>query len=281
MNTASDWQGRVGSAWAAAWPRTERAFAQIAERLDAAIAVHAPPSGRALDIGGGVGSTSIALAAARPNLDVQGADLSADLVAVARERAAGVANLTFTVADAAAHARAIAPLDLIVSRHGVMFFDDPAHAFTALAAAAAPGAPLVFSCFRSRAENPWAHAVDDALGIAPAGAGGYAPGPFGFGDEGFTAAMLAAAGWSRVEAAAHDVAFVVGTGEGDALVEDALGFYRRIGPASSVLAAAEPDARATMEERLRDLLASRIDGGRVAFPAAIRIWTAHKGSKAA
>ncbi|MFW1499249.1 SAM-dependent methyltransferase, partial [Vibrio parahaemolyticus] len=60
------------------------------------------------------------------------------------------------LADAAIWPGPGAPVDLYVSRHGVMFFADLPQAFAHLARLAAPGARFVFSCFRAAAQNVWA-----------------------------------------------------------------------------------------------------------------------------
>jgi SAM-dependent methyltransferase len=286
MTSGADWSARVGATWAAEWRRTERAFADIAELLDAAIVSVAPENGRAADVGCGVGSTALALAVARPGLRVTGIDLAAPLAAVARERAAVLAShsggnaegdrrVDFLVGDAAALLPTLAPLDLIVSRHGVMFFDDPVTSFAAMARSARPGAPLVFSCFRGREENDWATALDAVVGVSPPSTGAYAPGPFGLADQALTQNVLAAAGWRGATATRHDVRYVVGTGEDP--IADALAFFRRIGPAASALAGAAAEERAAIERRIVAALAARIRGGTVAFTAAIWIWVARAG----
>jgi SAM-dependent methyltransferase len=286
MTSGADWSARVGATWAAEWQRTERAFADVAEVLDEAIISIAPENGRAADVGCGVGSTALALAAARPGLCVTGIDLAAPLVAIARSRAALLARHTlgrddgdrrvdFLVGDAAAVLPPLAPLDLIVSRHGVMFFDAPVTSFTSMVRAVRPGAPLVFSCFRTREENDWVAALDAAVGVSPPCTGAYAPGPFGLADRALTENVLAAAGWVDATATRHDVRYVVGAG--DDPIADALAFFRRIGPAASVLAAAAPDERAAIERRIEAALASRIRDGTVAFTAAIWVWVARAG----
>ena len=281
MTGAADWSGRVGQVWADEWRRTERAFAGIAAVLDATIRDVAPSQGRALDIGCGVGSTTLALAAGRPALEVTGVDLAAPLTAMAQQRAAkerrSEGQPTFVTGDAIAVAGRLAPLDLLVSRHGVMFFDDPVAGFAALRRSARSGAPLVFSCFRERTRNDWSHAVDQVLGGAHV-AGGYAPGPYALADCAATTTILRAAGWRDLVATAHDVRYVVGAG--DDPVADALGFYRRIGSAAAILAAATPGERAVLERKLADMLATRIRDGAVAFTAAIWIWTARAGEPA-
>jgi SAM-dependent methyltransferase len=275
MTGAADWQGRVGRTWAEEAERTERAFAGIATALDHAIADMAPAMGTALDIGCGVGSTALSLAAVRPDLSIVGADLSADLVAVAQARA--IDRIRFVHDDALRVAAQMASLDLLVSRHGVMFFDDPVAAFTCLHAAVRPDAPLIFSCFGPRRENAWARALDAALDL-DSNLVSDAPGPFAFAESGRVSAILDAAGWRRAQVWDHEVPYVVGVGVDP--VADALAFFRRIGPAAPVLAAAPPDERGRIEDRLRDLLAARTRDGAVAFTASIRIWHAVAGERA-
>ncbi len=269
MTTASDWSARVGTVWAEEWRRTDRAFAGLAPHLDAAIRAAAPAGAfAALDIGCGAGATAAALAATHPQATVTGVDLSHDLLAVAADRHRDLPNLAFRHGDALDTAAALAPIDLSVSRHGVMFFADPVDAFARLHAATAAGGTLVFSCFAPVADNPWATLVAPA----PAPSADYAPGPFALADEGAASAILADAGWR--DAQAQLVRFGYRVGEGDDPVADAFAFLARIGPAARLLRDAAPADRAALVTRLHNALAAQRNGGVIDFPAAAWIWTA-------
>lgn len=280
MTSAGDWTGRVGHVWAAEWQRTDRSFSDLARHLDAAIAQVAPDSGRAIDIGCGAGTTSLALAAIRPELAITGIDLSEELVAVARERLAdrrlqvpdALPNLHFRCGDAVALAQEAEPADLIISRHGLMFFSDPVRALAAIRAGARGGAKLVFSCFDDRARNRFATIADEATGTAPPPASGHSPGPFAFSDMDRVASWLIAAGW-HVDNAAR-VAFDYVAGEGDDPVADALSFLSRIGAAARPLAEATTGKREEMLARLAVALAEHRVGDRVILPASAWIWRA-------
>lgn len=274
--TALEWTGRTGDAWADEWQRTDRSFFGLSRRLDAAILAAAPESGIAIDIGSGAGGTSIALATARPQLSVTGVDLSPALVETAQQRAAGLPSLQFRVADAQTLGSFDA--DLVFSRHGVMFFDDPVAGFSALRAAAKPGARLVFSCFRPRAFNEWTLVTEAAIGATASPPAGYMPGPYGLADEDFTRDMLGKAGWTDAGAEIVDFRYVAGEGEDP--VEDALGYFLRIGPAARTIATAEPDRRSAMRESLRAALAGHLHDGAVTFAASAWIWTATAGEPA-
>jgi SAM-dependent methyltransferase len=273
MTGANEWQGRVGESWAGQWRRTDRSFAPLTERLLLRSREFAFTS--ALDIGCGAGELSLAIARGRPQCRVLGVDISPDLVGVAHERGANLANVSFEVGDAAAWrpAPGFAP-ELLVSRHGVMFFDDPRGAFAHLAQIAAPGAALMFSCFRQPAQNPFFTDVARLLPEPPAPADPHAPGPFAFADPAHVEAILTDAGWQGVVFDPFDLAMVVGAGANP--VEDAVGYFSTIGPAARAAADLPPDARERLLEGVRNLARRHALDGMVALRAATWIVSARK-----
>lgn len=271
MTGAFDWQGRVGNVWAAEARRTDRSFAELTSHLHAAVMNAAPQRGKAIDIGCGAGETALALARAKPELTVVGIDLSEGLLDVARSKVGSLANVSFIRGDAVSTVQHYAPVDLYASRHGVMFFDDPAEAFTAFNAAASPDCRLVFSCFRDWTLNGFAYEMRRlSEDVAPKDG---APGPFAFADRDRVARLLRETGWKNAQAEAVDISYIAG--EGDDPVGDAVSFMRRIGPASRVIAEAENDRRPALIDELRNICERNLTGSRVTFPAAAWIWSAN------
>lgn len=267
MTIAYDWRGDVGDVWAEEWRRTDRSLAPVNDALVAEVTAHAGAGPRILDIGCGAGATSFALADALGNAQITGVDLSEALIAVARERAAGRAR--FETGDAASWSPAEAGFDLVVSRHGIMFFDDPVGAFTHIHALARPGAHLVFSCFRDRRDNEWVRAMrpvferfaPDALAAAEPPAG-----PFAFADPARIDSILREAGFDAPRIAPLDFDFTVGAGEDP--IADAVGYFRRIGPIAAMLATLDEAAREGATDLLAAIAADHEHDGRIVFGAA-------------
>lgn len=273
MTDANEWRGRTGQSWAEQWRRTDRSFGPLTEHLLARTREFVFNS--ALDVGCGAGELSLALARGRPHVAVTGLDIAPQLIEVARERGGQLPNALFEVGDAAVWqpANGFVP-ELLVSRHGVMFFDDPVAAFTHLAAIAAPGAGLLFSCFRDRAENPFFTEAARLLPNPEAPPPPSAPGPFAFADRSHVLAILENVGWTQAAFEPFDFAMIAGGGEDP--VGDAVEYFSTIGPAARAASELGPEERARFLDRLRELARRNLHEGLVSLRAATWIVTARK-----
>ena len=84
-----------------------------------------PSAAAVLDVGCGTGATTLAIARKLgPNARCVGVDISEQMIALARRRAAN-AEVRFVVADAGRHPFDPGAFDVIASRFGVMFFEQP------------------------------------------------------------------------------------------------------------------------------------------------------------
>ncbi|WP_162925328.1 class I SAM-dependent methyltransferase [Aurantiacibacter odishensis] len=275
MVDKSEWQGKSGETWAAEWRRTDRSFTRLTERL--LQRTREFTFRNVLDIGCGAGELSLAIARGRRDVSVTGVDVSPQLVQTASERGSQLGNVRFILADAAEWtADAAAEPDLLVSRHGVMFFDDPPKAFANLADQAQDGASLMFSCFRDVSENPFFTEVGKLLPEPPPPMNPEAPGPFAFADKERVNSLLMAGGWTDVAFEAVDFPMIAGAGEN--AVEEAFAYFSRIGPAARASAELEGHEKDRFLDRVRALCEKHDHDGIVALPAAAWIVTAKKAS---
>src|SRR5262245_23105019 len=138
------WNGPGGRAWIELQTILDRVLQPFEDLLlDAAAAGH---HCRVLDVGCGTGSTTLALAQRRDGAKhAVGIDISAPMIAVARARAEQEGSKArFVHGDAQRYAFEPSSFDMIVSRFGVMFFDDPVRAFANLRRAASDDTRLWF-----------------------------------------------------------------------------------------------------------------------------------------
>ncbi len=150
---------------------------------------------RVLDVGCGCGATTRAAAAlARPG-QVTGIDLSAAMLARAGAdaRSAGLSDISFIEGDAQVHPFEAASFNVIISRFGLMFFENPVAAFTNLRQAARPRGRLAFACWQPMAANEWLLVPGAALAEhvpLPEPAPADAPGMFALADADRTRSIL-------------------------------------------------------------------------------------------
>ena len=194
-----------------------------------------------------------------------GADLSEPMLGVARERTAkavaagaGIAA-AFMVADAQTDDLTAVggPYDAVISRFGVMFFDDPVTAFANLRAAVRPGGRLAFVAWGPLAHQQWLavpmRAVAPILGRPESEPGG--PPMLSLGDRDHVVDLLTRAGWEGTEVALHEQPMVLG---GARTVEEAADFVASTGAMRTLLADADPDAAARAVEAIQAALEGHV-----------------------
>ena len=178
------WNSEAALHWVTDRDGHDRMLAPFATALLEAAAL--TPDDRVLDIGCGTGPTTCEAARIASRGHVRGLDISQPLIEAARSRAAelGITNVSFDVGDA--QTDSFAPeFDVVMSRFGVMFFDDPAAAFANLRTALDPSGRLVFVCWQDLFVNEWMAVPGLAAAQhvpLPEPGPPDAPGPFSLGD---------------------------------------------------------------------------------------------------
>lgn len=254
----ADWNGQSGEHWVANQARLDAMLAAFGE---AAIEAAAPATGeRVLDVGCGAGTSSLALAArVGAGGQVLGVDISEPLIDRARALAPQDTPAQFQVTDASSAELPEGAFDILFSRFGVMFFDNPTGAFAHMRRALRPGGRVAFVCWRGPAENDWVRLPMSAVkGIIPQTAppNPEAPGPFSFGDQERVTRILTAAGFTDIAIAPFDASVPFGQGETrNAAIDDAVKMAFESGPLSRALADQPDDIRTRASAAVRAVFA--------------------------
>jgi SAM-dependent methyltransferase len=194
--------------WAGAWPQRERLTGAVTPFVVAAVGGRSGQ--RICDIGcGGAGLTIELAKAVGPDGRVVGYDLSAPLLQLARRRAdeSGVSNVEFVETDVQTGSWERPPFDVAASQFGVMFFDEPTAAFSAVRRHLVAGGRFVFACWQGVERNPWhlGTALRTLLPPPRVPAVGKSPvGPFALGDDEYVRELLEAAGYVTIKGTPHE-----------------------------------------------------------------------------
>jgi SAM-dependent methyltransferase len=197
--SAAEWSAARGEKWLAQLSGMEAMLAPVDEPLIRALRLDAPC--RIAEVGCGGGGTTLEIARRAPKGSVvHGFDLSAGLIEAARQRlGTGDRDIAFEVADMAT-ATPERPYDRLVSRFGIMFFDDAPGAFANLARWLRPGGRFAFAVWGRLSENAWMTTVRDAVAEAVEipKTDHEAPGPFRYADAEKLLALLDRAGFGQL-----------------------------------------------------------------------------------
>ena len=189
---------------------------------------------------------------------------------------AGLENVTFVQADAQTEPLPENRFDHIISRFGVMFFDDPVAALKNIFRSLKQGGNLTMACWGPFKENPWftlpRRAATDLLGNPPP-MNPRDPGPFAFADTDYVLNILKDAGFAAPTVNTKDIPLTL---QGSAADAAELSSY--IGPANSVIRAQCGTAsdKAEIVKATKTELERYSREGTVTVPSKIHIYSAHK-----
>src|SRR5918992_4599081 len=235
---------------------------------DAALADHHPePGDRVLDIGCGLGDSTLQLAGlVGAEGHVHGVDVAERMIAGARADAAGagVENVSFEAVDVQATSFA-GSYDYAFGRFGTMFFANPVAALRNVRQALRPGGRLNMVVWRRKLDNDWLHRAETLVEQFLDRPEEYdeptcGPGPFSMANADTVTDVVKHAGFEDIQLKRQDL--VIKTGES---LDHAVDLVMSLGPAGEVLRLwgdrveeIRPKVRAALLEGMADM--ARDDG---------------------
>lgn len=250
------WDGAGGEHWVVEETRYDRMNAGFGARIVDRLAPQ--PGEHILDVGCGNGALTLAIAPlVQPRGSVTGLDISGPMLRNAESRVteAGLPNVSFIKGDAQVHPLPSAHFDGVVSRFGVMFFDDPTKAFANLCTALRPGGRVTFTCWQELIRNEWlmvpAGAALQHVPMPDLGEPG-GPGPFSLADPDRVREVLDGAGFDSVELEEVTLPMALATS-----VDDAMAFMQRSEIGQTLMKGVDDETAARAWTAVREALEPR------------------------
>ena len=252
----SYWNSEAGRNWVSLQTLISDVFTFVTV---ATLEEAAPKRGECIiDVGCGTGDTLLDLArAAGPSGTVLGVDVSDPMLEFAKHRVAAseLKNVSFALADATSYPFLPNWADLVFSRFGVMFFDEPVKAFANIRRGMKRGGRLVFVCFRAMSESSWYKVPIEAARphlppqpvVSPD-----TPGMFSFANEVRLRKFLTEAGFEQIQTKPTNLAM---RGKD---MEQTMTFMTQVGPVTRMLASGSEEQRRKASEAVRAALAAGI-----------------------
>ena len=230
---------------------------------DAALADHHPePGDRVLDIGCGLGDSTLQLAElVGPEGHAHGVDVAERMIAGAREEAerAGAENVSFDVVDVQT-ARFADTFDYAFARFGTMFFANPVVALRNVRQALRPAGRANLVVWRRKLDNDWLHRAETLVeqfldrpeeSDEPT----CGPGPFSMANADTVTDVVKHAGFEDVQLKRQDLRIKIGDD-----LDHAVDLVMSLGPAGEVLRLwgdrveeIRPKVRAALLEGMADM----------------------------
>ncbi|MEY4544734.1 MAG: hypothetical protein RL685_929 [Pseudomonadota bacterium] len=260
------WNGSAAERWLSEQELMDRALGPFGLAAIERLAV--APGESIVDVGCGSGHTLLQLAERVGSSGrVLGVDPSRPLLQRAGERTRQLPQVELCEGDAASVALR-GPLHGLFSRFGVMFFADPAQAFSSLRAQLEPGARLAFVSWQPLEQNPWSAVplavAGSVLAEAPVLPDPTAPGPFAFSNPARVQGVLRDAGWHQIEIEPFRTAVLMAT-DG---AKSAVNFSFRLGPVARLLADRPTEQHERVRERLEEHFRPLVRDGRLELEGA-------------
>ncbi len=224
------WNDKPGQSWVTYDGVMNLRLEKITDLLFGA--VDGIPASNGLDIGCGTGSTTLKLLELLgEDSKVKGIDISEPMLSKARKKFHDTTSISFIKADAQTFQFLPGYFETVISRFGIMFFDNPVKAFRNIRRAMSPSADLTFVCWASFEKNEFFSLPLEAVASFTGPVKDFeahAPGPLAFSEIDYVKQVLNSAEFSNIDIKELETSIVTNdTPEEDAEILMNIGFGAR------------------------------------------------------
>ncbi len=267
------WNEKSGPKWVKLDDSMNERFSILTEELFSRADIN--ENDRVLDIGCGGGQTSFqASQLVGYSGQVVGADISEALLSLARSKFSNTGNLDFSLCDAQNHKFQSKEFDKIISRFGIMFFENPVEAFRNIYRSLKVNGSLNFVCWSDMIENEFLMEGADIItkhtqiNLPPLTR---EPGPFAFSEKSYIEEILSLSGFKNIKI--DKVKTTILTKDS---VEQAAEILMNIGPRAKMLSQAGlgDEAMHKIREKIEELCKARQNGGEISYAACLNFASA-------
>ena len=262
------WNDKSGPKWVKLDDSMNERFSTLTDELFRRANIN--ENDNVLDIGCGGGETSFrASQLVGSSGHVLGADISNTLLHLARSKYSKIDNLEFNLCDAQSHKFQSNSFDRIISRFGVMFFDDPVAAFKNMRLSLKPDGSLNFVCWTEMMQNEFI--IDGAeiitkhthVNLPPVTR---EPGPFALSEKSYVEEILAASGFKNIRI--DTVHTTISTKDS---LQQAANILMNIGPRAKMLSGTEvsDETMLLIKNEIEELCKSRQIGNEITHKACL------------
>ena len=244
------WDGIGGDRWVSNIARLDEMLAPASEILLNEISKHS--SRKLLEIGCGSVDLSESLSLNNRDSTIDAIDISYNILILAQERISKINRVNFIHGDAETCKFKNKFYDLVYSRFGVMFFNNPKLAFTNLRRSITKQGKLIFLSWNKIENNPWMEYPSQAafkVLSQPEKQKENSPGAFSLAKKTVIKETLVDSGFDNVDSRKYDININLGE------LEQAVHFATQLGPAATPYAEATNSQKSEARAAIKDELA--------------------------
>ncbi len=264
------WDGIGGDRWVSNIARLDAMLAPASKILLDEISTRS--SSDLLEIGCGAGDVAENVLAINKGSTIDAMDISYNILILAEERVNKVNEINFIHGDAEIYKFKKCFYDLVYSRFGVMFFDNPKIAFTNIKRSIKKNGRLVFLSWNKIENNPWMDYPSQAafkILPQPEKQKENSPGAFSLSDEAVIKETLINSGFDNVESRKFDININLGE------LEQAVHFATQLGPAATPYAEAGDSQKNEAKAAIKDKLSKFKHDENILLPGSCWLTTAY------